>query len=147
MRFALILFFYTDKRPPRQLVWSASRIQTFLLWQQHGHATSLKISGNLLNRKGGGMSDDVMELFYFKQFRIVRTSKGLSIRDILPWKHILYFQMSSFYAVWLKRYVILILQKMSILLELRFHINVNIYNVSSFKDFQNVVFVSKSFFS
>ena len=32
----------------------------------------------------GGMSDDVMELFYFKQFRIVRTSKGLSIRDILP---------------------------------------------------------------
>ena len=32
-------------------------------------------------------------LFSFKQFRIVQTSEVFSIRDILLWKHILYFQM------------------------------------------------------
>ena len=42
--------------------------------------------------------------------------------------------------------VILILLKMSVFLELRFDRNLMIYKVSSFKDFQNVVFVSKSFF-
>ena len=35
---------------------------------------------------------------------------------------------------------------MSTLLELRFDRNVNIYKLSSFKDFENVIFVSKSFF-
>ena len=34
---------------------------------------------------------------------------------------------------------------MSILLELRFETNVNIYKISSFKDFENVIFVFKSF--
>ena len=43
--------------------------------------------------------------------------------------------------------VILILLKMPILLELRFYRNMNIYKVHSFKDFQDVVFVSKSFLS
>ena len=43
-------------------------------------------------------------------------------------------------------YAILILLKMSILLELRFERNVNIFKVSSFKDFENVIFVFKSFF-
>ena len=42
-------------------------------------------------------------------------------------------------------YVILILLKISILLEMRFERNVIIYKVSSFKDFE-IVFVSKSFF-
>ena len=36
---------------------------------------------------------------------------------------------------------------MSILLLLRFERNVNIYKSSSLKDFENVVFVSKSYFS
>ena len=59
--------------------------------------------------------------------------------------------MSSFYVFFLlKRFfyicVILILLKMSVFLELRFDRNLMIYKVSSFKDFQNVVFVSKSFF-
>ena len=35
---------------------------------------------------------------------------------------------------------------MSILLDLRFERNINIYKSSSFKDLENVVFVSKSFF-
>ena len=35
---------------------------------------------------------------------------------------------------------------MSILLLLRFEQNVNIYKSSSLKDFENVVFVSKSYF-
>ena len=59
--------------------------------------------------------------------------------------------MSSFYVFFLlERFfyicVILILLKMSVFLELRFDRNLMIYKVSSFKDFQNVVFVSKSLF-
>ena len=60
--------------------------------------------------------------------------------------------MSSFYVFFflLKRFfyicVILILLKMSVFLELRFDRNLMIYKVSRFKDFQNVVFVSKSLF-
>ena len=39
-------------------------------------------------------------LFNFKQLSIVRTSEGVSIRYILYWKHILYFQMLYFFLDW-----------------------------------------------
>ena len=60
-------------------------------------------------------------LFYSKQFSTVRTSEGFSIRDILHWKTHFVFPKGKFLCFFrLKRllyiYVILILQKMSILL-------------------------------
>ena len=56
-------------------------------------------------------------------------------------KHILYFQMRRFYVFfdW-KIYAVLILLKMTILLELHFDRNVDIYKISSFKVFENISF-------
>ena len=91
-------------------------------------------------------------LFYFKQFSIVRSSEGFSIIDIPHWKTHFVFLNVKFSCFFLLKplfyiQVILILLKMPILLELRFYRNMNIYKVYSFKDFQDVVFVSKSFLS
>ena len=62
-------------------------------------------------------------------------------------KHILNFQMGNFFT---ETFVLNLcnfdVAEVSILLELRFKRNVNIYRVSSFKDFGNVIFASKSFF-
>ena len=84
-------------------------------------------------------------LSYFKQFNIVQTSEGFSIRGILYRKTYCVFQNKEFFLTETFVLTILILLKMSILLELRFETNVNIYKISSFKDFENVIFVFKSF--
>ena len=84
-------------------------------------------------------------LSYFKQFNIVQTSEGFPIRGILYRKAYCVFPNKEFFLTETFVLTILILLKMSILLELRFETNVNIYKISSFKDFENVIFVFKSF--
>ena len=90
-------------------------------------------------------------LFYFKQFSIVRTSEAFSIRDILPWKTHFVFPNVKFLCFFLTETFVLYLCNFNIAK------NVNIAGIAFlqkfitkfpvYKVFQNVVFVSKSFFS
>ena len=163
MWFALNLFFYTEERPHPQLVWSASKDTKVFSMVAPGQCYESENKRKCTEPESERMSSDLMEL-NDTELKYINfgdeTDSGntiwmktfcFSIRDILHYKtHFVFLNVRFLWGFfdWNVFYicVILILLKMSTFLEMRFDRNFNICKVPSFKDFQNVVFVSKSFF-
>ena len=138
--FGLNLFFYTGEKLPLQFVWSASKDTKVPSMVAPGECYEPENKQKCTEPERERMSGDLMELndtelnyinfgdetdsdntirIYFKQFSIVRTSEGFSIRDILHWKtNFVFLDVKFLWIFWLKRFfyicVILILLKMSI---------------------------------